>query len=201
MTFRAFDPTAMVPALAELTGHVRGFCTNKDARSQLRRYGLNEKHVFQMGLGAESLDACVATFRGRPGWLILAQDLRAFGHTKRLVAGRCDQLEKAGIRVLDLSHPKDQTMSALMQRAQVAISGARFGHDRRRARRLGRNGGLGRARKAAEARDAACPRWLVERIVADNRIPWATKMDVLGEHFTESTLRRHYSGLALDRKA
>lgn len=192
MKFSAFNPVVLCPSLDELGGHVRGFCTQKEYRAELMRYGLSAKHVFQRGIGAEDLGPCLATYRGRPGWLVLAQDLRAFGGTKRLVANRCDELEKTSIRVLDLSHPEDRTMSALMQRAQVAISGARFGHDRRRARRFGQQGGLGRGRRAADRRDAAAPRWFLDRIVDEKRIPWNVKLDVLHPHFTESTLRRHY---------
>jgi hypothetical protein len=190
---------AMRP-LESLQGHVRGFATSKEGRDILLEYGLPETAIFTRGCGVEDLDPCLSTFRGRPGWLILAQDLRAFGPTKRAVAGRADALERAGIRILDISHPEDTTYSALLQRAQKAISGARF-QDRRRAKRQGRRGGQAKGLRAHETRDGIAPRWVIDRIVDDTRIPWEVKVDLLAPHFSESTLRRHYGAKNTSRGA
>ena len=35
-------------------------------------------------------------------------------------------------------------------------------------------------------------RWLIDRIVDCQDIPWAIKTELLAPHFPESTLRRHY---------
>lgn len=188
-----FRPFESAPALQELRGHVRGFCTQKDYRAALMTYGLSERHIFQRGAGAEDLDPCLATFRGRPGWLVMAQDLRAFGGTKRLVAARVDELERAKIRVLDLSHPEHQTYSAQMQHAHILISGSRFQGDRRRARRQGRDGGLGRGRAANERRNALLHQDIVRRICSAPELTWKRRVEVMGgPPFSESTLRRLY---------
>lgn len=196
MKLLPYNGVPHLPALELLEGHVRGFCTNRDEKAALAHYGLRDQHIFTRGMGAEDLDPCVATFRRRPGWLVLARDLRAFGGTKRLVAERLDALEKAKIRVLDISHPEDQTYAALVQRASVAIAGARFGADRRGARRQGRSGGLRKGVVAREYREGLTNRWLVDRIVDHRSIPWALKVELLHPHYSESTLRRHYGSKA-----
>lgn len=181
---------AMRP-VESLQGHVRGFAISKEGRDVLLEYGLPEHAIFTRVVGVEDLAPCLATFRGRPGWLILAQDLRAFGPTKRAVADRADALEKAKVQILDVTHPEDTTYSALLQRAQKAISGARF-QDRRRAKRQGSHGGRAKGQRAQETREGLMPRWVIDRIVDEARIPWLVKIDLLGPHFSESTLRRHY---------
>jgi hypothetical protein len=196
-----FSGIAHLPSRDLLEGHVRGFGTNRDETAALLQYGIPERHVFTRGIGAEELEPCLATYRGRAGWLILARDLRAFGGTKRQVADRTDALETAKIRVLDISHPEDRTYSALVQRANVAISGARFGNDRRKARRQGRAGGLRRGALAHEYREGVTNRWLVDRIVDHRDIPWVLKVDLLHPHFSESTLRRHYGANATIKPA
>lgn len=195
-----YNGTAHLPALDLLQGHVRGFGTNRDEKAVLLQYGLSERHVFTRGQGAEELEPCLATYRGRPGWLVLARDLRVFGGTKRLVAEQTDALEKARIRVLDITHPEDQTYAALVQRAHVLISGSRFATDRRRARHQGRAGGFRKGVAAREYRDGLAQRWLIDRIVDHSDIPWALKVDLVHPHISESTLRRHYGAKAASQQ-
>lgn len=182
---------ARSPAVETLTGQVRGFATNRDGKALLLAYGLPEKVTYQEGSGAETLYWCVTSFRGRPGWLILPQDLRALGKTKKVLAEQVDALERAGVRIMDLTHPEDKTYAAQLQRASVLISGTRF-RDRRTARRRGREGGLAKGSASEQARAAIAPDWLVRNIVADKDIPWEAKIRVFDGKISESTLRRHY---------
>lgn len=183
------------PGVAALQGQVRGFCTTPVAKKALRDHGIPEKAIYLAGHGAEDMAACLRSYRERPGWLMLAQDLTAFGQTRRDVANRTDALEKAGIRLIDISHPQDQTYSAMMQRATVAINGARLRGDRKSARRQGRSGGLQKGTEAEIKRNEIVPAWVVDRIVDCQEIPWKTKRELLYPHITEATMRRHY-GLA-----
>lgn len=169
----------------------RGFCTNRQQLTDLLKFGLPERSIYLQGRGAEDLEICLDSFRGRKGRLILAQDLRVFGPSKRAVAEQMANLETAGIHVTDILHPEDVTVTQLIQRAQVAISGARF-RDRRLARRQGARGGLGKGVGAQVARAGHAPKWLVDRIVDNRDIPWTAKVELLAPHFSESTLRRHY---------
>lgn len=174
-----------------LTGQIRGYCTGKPHKAALRHYGLAEKHIYTLGVGLENIDPCIRSFRGRPGCLVLAEDLRAFGPTKNEVAERADALEKADIRILDLSHPEDQSYAALVQRAHKAISGSRFGN-KSLAKRQGRAGGRGKGTAEWNMRDEVAPKWLIDKIVNHGQIPWVVKMDLLAPYFTQATLRRHY---------
>lgn len=185
--------------MTEAPSITKGFARTKEQRDALLAHGIPARAIFMEGAGAESLDACLATLRGRPGLLVIAHDLRLFGGTKRLVVEGMGKLEVAGIRVLDITHPEDNTVALLIHRAHVAISSSRLRGDRPRARRQGRQGGYAKGRAAQDARDGAAPAWLIDRIVDDRRIPWAVKTELLHPHFTKSTLRRHYGSTSTRR--
>jgi hypothetical protein len=177
----------------------RGFCRNREQEADILAHGVPAKAVFMADRGAEGLESCIATFRGRPGVLIISHDLRVFGATKRQVAEVMSQLESLGIKVHDLTHPEDTTTAKMLHRANVAISGARLGGDRKRARKQGRTGGKAKGKWAWDRRDELAPRWLLDRIVDHRAIPWEVKLQVLQPHFTEATLRRRYGIHATDR--
>lgn len=173
-----------------MTVVVRGFCQSRDQEAALKGYGITPKSVWMAGRGAEDFARCLSTYRGRPGMLILAHDLRALGTTKKVVANAMAKLEKAEIRVIDITHPEDTTVAALVQRASVAISGVRM--TGRQARKRGRTGGIGKGHHAQEKRENAVPAAFVERVVQHAEIPWRVKLEILGPTFKPSTLRRHY---------
>lgn len=172
-------------------GIVRGFATNKTQLADLTNFGLDDHAIYLAGRGAEGLEACLESFRSRPGRLVIAHDLRVFGQAKRTVAEIMARLEKAQIHVTDILHPEDITVAQMVQRAQVAISGARFS-DRRKARRMGAKGGLGKGVAAWISREGYAHKWLIDRIVDHREIPWRLKLELLTPHFSESTLRRRY---------
>lgn len=178
---------------------IRGFCRNKAQEDALKADGLTARQIFMADRGAESLDHCIASYRSRPGILILAHDLRALGATKRQVADVMAKLEKAAIKVTDITNPADTTVAQLIQRANVAISGARLGGDQPRAKKQGRAGGKRKGEMAWNKRDDIAPKWLIDRIVDCRDIEWDTKAELLAPHFTKSTLRRHYGILGKGR--
>lgn len=169
----------------------RGFCKTKDQAVHLREYGVPEKDIWLAGRGAESLDGCLATFRGRSGVLIVANDLSILGKSRRDIAAIMGRLETLRIRVVDISHPEDDTVAALMQRAANAVCRTRF-RDRRAVRRMGRNGGLARGVSQAERRQEIAADWVIRNIVAAPYITWEDKVRLLGGKISESTLRRHF---------
>jgi hypothetical protein len=172
---------------------IRAFCHNKDQEAALKGYGIAAKSIWMDSRGAESLKRCLSTYRGRPGMLILAQDLRAFGTTKKAVSAVMADLEKAQIRVIDIAHPEDTTVASLVQRANVALSNTNM--DKRTARRRGARGGVGKGIAAQQNRNSAIPNAFVQRVVDHPEIPWRVKLEVLGPQFTASTLRRHHGGM------
>lgn len=172
----------------------RGFCKNKDQVAALMACGLVEKVIYQDGRGAEDLERCLASFRGRGGTLMIAPDLTVFGDSRKAVAAVMDRLERAKIRVVDVVHPQDETVAAMMRRADVMISHTGL-MCRRTAKRRGRFGGIGKGRAAQERRNAAAPTDYVQRLVQHREIPWRVKLEVLGPGFSPSTLRRHHGGM------
>lgn len=178
---------------------IRGFCRNKEQEADILAHGVPARSVFMAARGAESLEGCIGTFRGRPGTLIISHDLRVFGATKRQVAEVMSQLESLGIKVHDLTHPEDATTAKMLHRANVAISGARLSGDRTRARKQGRSGGKKKGEYAWNRRDDLAPRWLLDRLVDHRAISWDVKVQLLQPHFSEATLRRHYGIRATNR--
>jgi hypothetical protein len=49
----------------------RGYCHTKEQASVLRAFGLSDKEIYREGAGAETLAACLRSFRGQPGTLLL----------------------------------------------------------------------------------------------------------------------------------
>lgn len=175
----------------------RGFCMNSDQEAGIVAYGVPARRVFMDGRGAESLEHCLFAFRGRPGTLILAQDLRAFGDTRREVADVMTQLEKAKISVIDLTHREDVTVAQLLARANNAIAHNHFVGDRQKARRRGRKGGVARGESQAAKREDA--RKLLDRIVNCREIDWNLKARITG--ISKHTLRRRYGASAIAQRA
>lgn len=176
----------------------RGFCKTKEQERDLLEYGLPARAIFMDGRGAETLEICLETFRDRPGSLILASDIRLFGATRRKVAEVMAGLERAKIRVIDISHAGDVTIAQLIARANTAIANNHFEGDRQKARRRGRKGGAAKGTAAAEKRNLTVPKDVVDRIVDCREIPWAIKAYVLGPGFTKHTLRRRYGSNPTD---
>jgi hypothetical protein len=179
---------------------IRAFARNKEQQAALRAHGVPARSIFMDGVPGETFDRCLATFRGRPGTLLIAHDLRVFGGTKRLIADTMARLELAGTRVADITHPEDATVAHLLQRANVLISGSRFSGDRPRARRQGRDGGFAKGHAERGRRSSVAPNWLVDRIVDEASIPWKLKAQILSPHFSLSTLRRHYGSVRSGRR-
>lgn len=189
------------PGTDALQGQVRGFCTTPLAKKALLEHGLLAKAIYLDGAGAESMATCLRSYRGRPGWLILAQDLTAFGKRKRDVADRADALEKVGIRLLDITHPNDQTYAAMVHRANGVISGNRYSKNRKMARKQGRIGGTRNGEEAERKRNDLAPAWLIDRIVDCTDIPWDLKAELFAPYISKATLRRHYGVKAALRRA
>lgn len=169
----------------------RGFCRHRDYLAPLKGMGLVDKAIWLEGRGAETLEWCLASFRGRPGKLMIAPDLRVFGQAKRDIAAVMAQLERARIRVVDIIHPQDETIADMLQRAFVAISGSRF-RDKRTARRRGRSGGIGRGLAAAGKRAEIAADFVIRNIVNDPDISWDQAVAIFDGKISEATLRRHY---------
>lgn len=75
----------------------RGFAQTKDQERALLSHGVDPKSIWLAGRGVESFERCFSTFRGRPGVLLVAHDLRVFGESRKAVAEVMTVLEGAGI--------------------------------------------------------------------------------------------------------
>jgi hypothetical protein len=151
--------------------------------------------VWMEGRGAETLASCLVAFRERPG------DLHVFGGL-RVLAGSRDGIVKA---VRDLKHRKivvvdemnkersDQHGAEMLDRAMRQILGSnKVKGSSKFARKIGAQGGDAKAESAKAKRDAILREDIIRRIVNAPELTWERKVEILGEPFNESTLRRHY---------
>ncbi|MBV9549817.1 MAG: hypothetical protein JO256_09120 [Alphaproteobacteria bacterium] len=171
----------------------RGFCTDRQYLPALRTAGLTDKLIWLAGRGAETLDRCLSSFRGRPGRLYIAPDCRVFGDSRRDIAQVMAGLERAKIRVVDVIHPQHETISDLLTHAGNLIARGRFGR-KRDARRRGARGGRVKAIAAEQRRAEIAADWFLRNLVQDSDIPWKALVRALDGKMSEATLRRNYGG-------
>ena len=87
----------------------------------------------------------------------------------------------------------DQDGMAMLDRAIRQIHGnARVRGSRKFAQKIGAKGGDAKADSAKAKRDAIMREDIVRRICQHPKLTWQDRVDILGEGFNESTLRRHY---------
>lgn len=169
----------------------RGFCKNPGEMQELYDFGVPDKNVYMQGRGAETLDACLATFRDRPGRLILACDLRIFGAKRGDIIVVMDRLELAKIRVTDITHPEDKTHVQLIERGSKAASKVRFLRNSRAARRVGQIGGIAKGEAAKARRNAEVSDNIAKRLCTHPKLNWKDCADILG--MSVASIHRHYS--------
>ncbi|HEY2010569.1 MAG TPA: hypothetical protein VGH23_16385 [Rhizomicrobium sp.] len=169
----------------------RAYCQDKEHIAAFRAYGLPDKLIYVDGRGAEDLERCLDSFRGRQGKLLVAPDLTVFGDSKKAITETMARLERAKIGVVDVINPQDETLAEMLARAHRRIDGKRF-PDRRKAQRRGRLGALAKAQLAAMNRAGIDATWLIRQIVNDPDVTWPTAVRILDGKISESTLRRHY---------
>jgi hypothetical protein len=164
-----------------------GFCVDITGEEKLRKAGLSK--IWRRGNGAESLEDAIAEFRGRPGALVVSDDLRIFGLTQKEIFARCSALADMEIKVANVNHP-GENIHDLQRRAFGALHAAAPIRDHRTARRRGRQGGLAKAAAAQAARDGRCSPDIVARLCQHPALTWEDCAGILGPHFSTSTLQR-----------
>jgi hypothetical protein len=169
----------------------RAFCCAKQYVPSFRAYGLPDKLIWLEGRGAETLDRCLASFRGRPGRLLVAPDLTVLGTARREISAVMARLERGRIRVVDIIHPQDETVAEMIHRAANQICRTRF-RDRRTARRRGKSGGLARGMAQAQKRAEIAADWVIRNIVNDPDISWDKAVEIFDGRISEATMRRRY---------
>lgn len=164
-----------------------GFCIDLAGEEKLRKAGLGK--IWRRGNGAESLEDAIFEFRGRPGSLVAADDLRIFGLTQKDIFARCSSLADAEIKVVNVNHPREN-IHDLQKRAFGALHASAPIRDRRTARRRGRQGGLAKAAAAETARATRIAPDIAQRLCASKSLTWKEKAEIIGMPL--STVQRHY---------
>lgn len=191
LRLKKLDRDQLISATLGLSVNVltRGFCTDERDRDALYKIGIPAQDVWMQGRGAENFAECLESFRGRPGQLVLASDSRILGGTRGSIMKAFGELEAIGVRVKDITHPEDRTMSDLMQRGIRSANKNGFFMNHRKARRRGSMGGIAKAANAAARRQAGISDDIARKLWA-SRLSKKEKCAILG--CTISTGDRHY---------
>lgn len=158
----------------------------------LKEYGLKDLEIYVEGRGAEDFEALLRSLRRGDDILHVAADLRVFGDSRKEILGKTEQLEKRGVRVLDV-RDENASFSVLTDRALSELGKyARFRGRTGKAKQIGRAGGEGKAVAAKAKRDAIMHEDTVRRLCAHPKLTWQDCADILGKPFSVASLRRHY---------
>lgn len=169
-----------IPFLKATEQHQAAIDAGKDARM-----------IYVEGRGAETFETCVASFRDG-GRLCLVGGLRVLGSSRTTIVERVRILKSKGIIPYDMDTGlTDET--ELLNAAIQKINGARaLGEDPRRPRRMGAKGGIAKGMAAQKRRNDILRDAIIQRICAAPELTWTRRAEILGEGFSESTIRRLY---------
>ena len=164
-----------------------GFCVDKAGEAELMADGVDQ--IWMRGRQGESLDWAIDYFRGRPGVLKVANDLRVFGPTRKEIFAYTADLTRRGIKVVDI-HDPGANLSELEHKALVSMNAAGGIANKRQARYRGSKGGKAKGVAAWRERNEIAPEWLLRNMVA---MLGAKKAAALVENkISASTFSRHY---------
>lgn len=186
-------PMDAPPSPELLPQPIVGYAADKAQREALIAYGIPPAMIWTLGDGAESLDSALGKFRELRGTVVIAGIGKVLGDTKRDVIAAARKIELRAARIVDIADAATKTLSDAIDRALSFVAGAARMRSKRFAKRIGQRGGFGKGIAAQAARDNDVPCWLVRNIVNAIEIPWAVKMRLLEDRFSQSTLRRRYA--------
>lgn len=166
-----------------------GYCINSKGEDQLVADGIEPELIWMRGRGAEDLDYALRYFRGRPGTLAVADDLRVFGPTRKDICGTMARLHESKIVVEDV-RTGNRNPHELEHLALIALSSSASMKNHRTARRRGSKGGNAKREAEAARRSAQIADDIALRLCASAKLTWLEKSEILG--MTPSTIQRHY---------
>ncbi len=161
--------------------------------AELTAAGIGDRETYINGRGAETLSACVASFHGRPGELLIAADLRVFGESRKAILETLAMLNRMQITVRDVAN-EETNQPAMMDRALTALANySKWKGDSKKQAKNGRQGGKLKATWQEMRRAEKVPEDVVRRLCACPKLTWKDCAAILGgKPFSAATLRRHY---------
>lgn len=164
-----------------------GFCVDRAGEQALQDAGVD--HIWMRGRHAESLDWAIDFFRGRPGVLNVANDLRCFGSTRKEIFAYTADLTRRGIKVVDIRDP-GANLSELEHKALIAKNASAGIANKRQARYRGSKGGTAKGVAAWRERNEVAPEWLLRNMV--DELGAKATAALLENKISASSLGRHY---------
>lgn len=169
---------------------VIGICENKDQEAKLIAHGIDPLRIWMIGRADETIDWALSFFRQAGGIVKVATDLRIFGRTRKALMEMLTRLEALGLQVVDIFHAEDHSFTQRVTRALQAIACQRFEGNHRKARKVGRMGGLAKGASEWDKRAEIAPRWLIDNLIRICGVNEAAR--ILDNKISASTLRRKY---------
>lgn len=165
----------------------------KEQEANLLAFDLKPAEIYIDGRGAESLSACIASFRGHPGELIIAADLRVFGESRKAILDTMAMLDSLRIKVCDI-FSSESSVPMMLDRALAELASyARWSGSKKTAKATGRRGGKAKAKWQEAKRAEIAHEDVVRRICESPKLTWREKSAILGgSPFSTATLRRRY---------
>lgn len=151
--------------------------------------------VYLEGRDAETFVECLKSYREQPGELWVFGGYRVLGGSRDKIMSVIRDLKRRKIIVVDKMNNErmDQHDSEMLDRAMRQILGSnKVKGSSKHARQIGAQGGDAKAVSAKAKRDAIMREDIIRRVTNHPKLTWADKVEILGEPFNESTLRRHY---------
>lgn len=168
------------------------FCNASEQHQAAIDAGKPARSIYVEGRGAETFDACIASFRAG-GTLGLVGGLRILGTSRKAIVERVLLLKAKNIVPYDLETGERDETRLLDTAMRKVLGGKALREDPRHARRIGRKGGLGKGIAAAQKRNAILQEDIVRRLCTAPELDWTRRGEILGgAPFSISTLRRLY---------
>lgn len=168
-----------------------GYCTDDKSEKALIAQGVPAEQIWRRDRDLHALEFALRYPRGRETILVVAEDLRIFGESRKAIIAQQQALKARGIIVLDVV-ANDNGELSLLDRALKALSSSAAMRNHRTARRRGARGGVAKGVAAQVRRNARVADDIVQRLCSLPQLTWKLCAWVLGEGFSAASLNRHY---------
>lgn len=180
----------------------RGYCasipflTAAHQAVQLGIVGIKSVDIYVEGRDAETLQACIDSFRDQGGKLHIFGTLRIFGNSRAIMMSRVKELKGKGIVIVD----HEQGRCSKTSGAEMLDDGLRKAHGNAKVRnskkfatQIGRKGGkakLDSMRASRMPEEIAGPLWAIEELPIWRRLELMNPEGYFERKWTEATARR-----------
>lgn len=173
------------------------FLTSEQQENALKLHGLKAVDIYVEGRGAETLAACLQSFRGKGGKLHIFGTLRVFGKARATMLVHLKAFKEAGIVLVDHENGRCSTTSGaemLDDALRKTHGNAKLRESRKFARKIGSEGGKAKLESYRTKRmpeEIAGPLWAIPELPIWRRLELMNVETLFEKKWTEASARRH----------